>query len=80
MGAPVSSERVGVLINSALYLTLVFAAGMLTADATAWKLATATAGLCFLTYAVAEIHKGAALVLMGLTWVTGVVAGVALLV
>ncbi len=73
------------LLNSALYLTGCFVAGMVAGNAVAWKLALATTGLCFLSY-MGQYFSG-----LGLVWrilsklaalgsiVAGVAAGVALL-
>lgn len=41
---------IAILINSALYLTGVFVAGLMLGNGWAWKLALLTAGLCYLSY------------------------------
>lgn len=43
---------IAILINSALYLTGVFVAGLMLGNGWAWKLALLTAGLCYLSYMV----------------------------
>jgi len=48
-----------IIVNSALYLTTVFIAGMVTGHDLAWKLAVATFGLCYLTPAISDAVKGA---------------------
>lgn len=74
-----------ILLNSALYLSGVFAAGILLANPFAWKLALIAAGMCYVTY-VAQYFSGVrhlyARVGEITTWlsiVAGVLAGLALL-
>lgn len=40
----------GILLNSALYLTGVVAAGLVTGNDAAWKMALAAMGLCYVSY------------------------------
>ena len=68
-------------LNSALYLTGCFIAGIITNDHIAWKLALAATGITFIAYATAlnghdRTAGGASLASIAL----GVAAGVALLV
>lgn len=78
---------VGALLNSALYLSAVFIAGMLTANGLAWKLAVAAMGVTYLSFllqmssdAVAgqagKLEAGVTL----FSILLGIAAGVALLV
>lgn len=43
---------IGIYINSALYLSGVFVAGLIVRNQLAWKLALVTAGLSYLSYTV----------------------------
>lgn len=75
-----------VLINSVVYCALVFVAGLHTSNPAAWKLAIATLGLCWVCYAgeylsgYGESYRRAAMVASGLSILTGLGAGLTLLV
>lgn len=79
--------RIGVLVNSALYLSLVFVAGLFFGVPLAWKGAVATAGVVYLAYFAQEAaimrqskviwHAAVALVLLSIALGAG--AGIALL-
>lgn len=73
----------GALLNSALYLSAAFMAGLVTQHGIAWKLALATIGLTYLSH-VAQLPAGGRTdwLATGLIWttrVTGAVAGLLLL-
>lgn len=76
----------GILLNSALYLVAVFAAGIVTHNPVAWKIAIAAMGFASLGY-VTQYHQFSewyfAKAMGPLSWgsiVLGVAAGIALLV
>lgn len=66
---------VGLLINSALYISTVFALGIVEHNAVASKLAVATAGVTYLSY-FAQLSDGARQISSVLV-VTSILAGVA---
>jgi hypothetical protein len=72
----------GALVNSALYLTGVFVAGLVTAHPDAWKGALAAAGLAFFSH-VAQLAPGmpraAVLATIAASWVLGAAAGMLVL-
>lgn len=79
---------IGVLINSALYLTGCFVAGLATGNSVAWRLALATAGVTYLAYVVQEAASvqrsrptlgHAALALVTASIALGLLAGLALI-
>lgn len=73
---------IGIYINSALYLSAVFTAGLWTGNALAWKLAIATFGTCYLAY-VAQVTipelRGLNIGLVIASVVLGMLAGLSLL-
>lgn len=79
--------RIGVLVNSALYLTLVFVAGLFFGVPFAWKSAVATAGVVYLAYFAQEaaitsqskVIRCVAVALVLLSIALGAGAGIALL-
>ncbi len=76
----------GALINSGLYLTGVFVAGMVTNNPFAWKLALVGAGLSFISYTcqylggLSPIYMTVAKTAVACSIVAGIAAGVGLLV
>lgn len=72
---------IGGQVNAALYLVMVFVAGLLTGNGAAWRLAIATAGVVYLSYLAhmawpdTRTDHG----LLGGTIVLGAAAGLALL-
>ena len=72
------------MINSALYLTGVFVVGIVTRNPGAWKLALATAALCYLTALVQVAwpndRSASVIGLVLLTIIFGAAAGIALLI
>lgn len=75
-----------VLLNSVAYCTLIFIAGIHVGNPAAWKLAIATLGLCWICYAGEYLSgyglsfRRAAQLASGLSILTGLGAGLALLV
>lgn len=73
--------RLGVLINSALYLTGCFVAGVFFMQPVAWKFALITAAVAYLAYTAQETPEmpkiASGLVLLSI--VTGSIAGLSLL-
>lgn len=70
------------IINSALYLTSVFIAGIVTNNPTAWRLAIATYGICYLAALVqvtVPTYRTTAIILVILSIAFGAAAGVSLL-
>lgn len=72
---------IGLFLNSCLYITGVFVAGIIMRNGLAWKLSLLTAGLCYVSYALqlADIGKGYSGAAVRLSVVVGVIAGLALL-
>jgi uncharacterized protein (DUF486 family) len=74
---------IALLINSALYLTGAFIAGLMLGNRIAWLCALTSAGLCYIGpmfQLAAPAQRTYALVIVVLSIVFGVAAGVALLV
>lgn len=73
---------IGIYINSALYLTGVFVAGLVTNNPSAWKSALFSAGIAYLAYyaQVAKLPIFINGILTGITLGSGSIAGVFLLV
>jgi hypothetical protein len=72
--------RSGILINSALYLSGCFVAGLVVGSPLAWKAALLTAAICYLCYSAQDAWcQRLAQVLRVLSLLTGTAAGVALL-
>lgn len=75
-----------VLLNGTVYCSLVFAAGFMTGNPLAWKTAIATIGLCWVCYAgeylsgFGESFRRVAMLASGLSILTGLAAGLALLI
>lgn len=72
----------GVLLNSALYLTGVYVAGLLTGNAVAWKCALIGAGLCYICYVLqlsGNMHRLPIVVATVASIAFGIIAGLALL-
>lgn len=72
----------GLFLNSALYFTLVFVAGLVMRNDYAWKLAIAGVGftfLCYLFQVVAPEQRGIAGTAVASSIVVGILAGLALL-
>ncbi len=59
---------VGVLLNSALYLTGCFTAGLLVQNPFAWRLALAAAGVTYLGYVAQNIVEGCRFGLVTEAW------------
>lgn len=74
---------IGAYVNSALYCAGVFVAGMLTANALAWRLALMTVGANFLCYLLQlharDFQPWVPALASVMTIVLGILAGVALL-
>lgn len=72
---------VGLLLNSALYLTGVFVAGMMTHDGAAWKLALVAAGVSYLSYSMQIYGAGrnACATVVVISVLAGAAAGLLLL-
>lgn len=72
---------IGVLLNSALYLTGCFVAGLVLQNAFAWRLALAAAGLAYLGYVAQTLGRWGytAPVFVVVSMVLGVAAGLVLL-
>lgn len=74
---------IGAYINSALYCAGVFVAAIVTGNPFAWRLAIGTAGLNFLAYFAQlwpqRCQPWILILMVGLTIVVGICAGVALL-
>lgn len=71
---------VGALINSALYIVMVFVAGLVTGHPLAWKYAVACAGIAFFSHVTAIIqYKITSQYLVFVSWGVGALAGIALL-
>lgn len=72
---------IGILVNSALYNAGCIIAGLITESPYAWKLALVSVGICYLTYLaqLAEFPRRISNVLVILSIITGVGAGLALL-
>lgn len=74
-----------VLINSVAYCTLVFIAGIHIGNPAVWKLAATTLGLCWVCYAGEYLSghglsfRRVAMVASGMSILTGLAAGLALL-
>lgn len=71
----------GLLLNSALYIALVFVGGVLAGNPLVWKLAIATAGICYICYVLQAVNAKAwasGFVTL-LSVITGVGAGLCLL-
>ena len=72
----------GVYLNAALYLTMVFVAGLVTKNDLAWKLAAVSAGLCYFAYVIQIVfpeHRHFANSVVATSIIAGIVAGGALL-
>lgn len=71
---------IGIYVNSALFLSGVFVAGLVTGRETAWKLALVAAGLTYVSYLVqvAEIERAAQIVVVLASIIAAVAAGLAL--
>lgn len=70
---------VAVLLNSALYLAAVIAAGLVTAHTAAWRLGIFAVGLTYLCYLALANYEHVARLLVVLSVVVGTAAGLALL-
>lgn len=71
----------GGVANAALYLAMCFTAGLVTGNGVAWRLATATAGVVYLSYLLhlARPDSAADRAVLGVTIGFGAAAGLALL-
>lgn len=73
----------GLLINSALYLGAIIAAGLVTGDAFAWKLALLSVGACYIGYFLqigpSRVPRRIIAAIVYLSIALGVLAGLALL-
>jgi hypothetical protein len=70
----------GVLINSALYLSGCFAAGLVMNNPIAWKAALLTAGIAYIGYTFGQIEMERARMGFAIfSIITGLIAGVSLL-
>jgi|HubBroStandDraft_4_1064222.scaffolds.fasta_scaffold00045_34 hypothetical protein len=71
----------GVYISAALYDGGVFAAGLVTHNPVAWKLAIATAGIAYISYAgqIMGMPRRIAMAVVVLNFVLGACAGIALI-
>lgn len=72
---------IGVLLNSALYLTGCFVAGLVTANAMAWRLALASAGVTYVCYLIQPLGlpRPAVICVVAISIVLGLGAGLSLL-
>lgn len=76
---------IAILLNSALYLTGVFVAGLMTGNRLAWAMALATAALCYLSPLVQaigldKVWRTGPLVLVALSILFGGAAGIVLVI
>lgn len=74
---------VAIIVNSALYIAMVFTAGLVTHNAVAYMIAIMTAGVCYLSYSAQVIwpkQNFVSLVTVLASIVLGVLAGVSLLI